>query len=487
MKKIYKLCVVIALVFISITSNAQVDRLSMTLLPQMPFANYSNPGIRVNYNGLFGIGFTNVDLSLYNSSIMYDNIFNFNSSGEPVSIDGVKLVNSLKEQDNKLNMDLALDLLNVGFRVKKLFVNIDWRLRTDVGLNYSKDFLGFFVMGNAHYMGDNPADFAVSADATAYSEIALGLQYDITNKLTVGIRPKIIFGVANMGVYNEKTKIYTDSETYAMSADIDYMIKGTTMMTRDINRISDVMDLFDLGSMSIGEAIGFTKNLGFGVDLGAEYIFNQHFGVSAGVNDLGFITWKESKMKEKHTEGTVINEALITDFNGFKDFNYNSVVNTIVDRIWGNDSLVAGGEYKTALKTKVQLQGFYQLNNMLRATVIGESYIINNKFYPSVTVAYSGFFFKFLNLTANYTYSTYVGSTVGAGIGLHLGPANFYVATDNVLIATKAKGSIAQMVSSYNTANVRVGLVFTIGKYKDLKTRVPKEVVAPETIENTGN
>lgn len=485
MKKIYKLCVVIALVFVSITSNAQIDRISMTLLPQMPFANYSNPGIRVNYKGLFGVGISNIDGSIYNSNILYSNIYRFDDSGNPVAIDGAKLVNSLEEQGNKFNFDFALDILNVGFRVKKLFVNIDWRMRTETNMTYSKDFIGFFVMGNANYMDENPADFQVEASATASSEIALGLQYDVNKHLTVGIRPKVVFGVANVNLYNERTKIYTDSDTYAISADLDFKIQGSTMMSKEIYRISDVTNLIDFSSMSFSQALAFTKNIGFGIDFGAEYVFNKHFGVALGVNDLGFINWRESKVKEKHQNGVVVNEAVITGIENIKKIDYNAVVNTVVENIWGNDSLTYGGDYKTMLKTKVQLQGFAQLNNMVRGTIIGESYIINGKFYPSVTVAYSGFFFKFLNLTANYTYSTYVGSTIGAGIGFHIGPLNIYAATDNIMVATKAKGSTIEMASSYKTMNVRLGIVFSIGKYQDLKTRFANDVVEPETTENT--
>lgn len=479
MKKIYKLFVVIALICTSLTSNAQVDRLSVTLLPQMPYANLTNPGIRVNYNGMFGFAVSNIDVSLFNSNLLYSNIYRFEGS-DPVAIDGVKLINSLKEQGNSLRADFSLDFLNVGFRVKKLFFNIDWKLRFDSQYVYSRDFLGFFVMGNANYMDDNPADFNVNADANLFSELGVAVQYDINEKLTVGIRPKVLFGLANCSLNNERTKIYTDSETYAMSADIDFSIRGASIINREINTLTDVTKIFDLGQLSLGEAVSVSKNIGFGVDLGAEYIINEHFGVAAGVYDLGFIQWKDSKIKTKQSTGVIVNDAVFNSIEDLKTLDYKAVVNTMIEHIWGSDSVVDGGTYKTALKSKVQLQGFYQLNDMLRATLIAQSYIIDGKMYPSVTAAYSGFFFKFLNLTANYTYSSYVGSSVGAGIGFHAGPVNIYAATDNILILTKLNKTTPELLSTYNAMNVRFGLVFSIGKYQNLKSRLAGDKVKGE-------
>ena len=93
MKKIYRFLIVAALVCSSFLAKAQNDGITFTLLPQLPYANYFNPGIRVPYNGMFGVGVSNINLSIFNSSVKYNNIFGTNSSGEEV-IDAAKLVTS---------------------------------------------------------------------------------------------------------------------------------------------------------------------------------------------------------------------------------------------------------------------------------------------------------------------------------------------------------------------------------------------------------
>ena len=108
----------------------------------------------------------------------------------------------------------------------------------------------------------------------------------------------------------------------------------------------------------------------------------------------------------------------------------------------------------------------YELMPMARFTAIGQMYYINKQFRPALTVAYSGSFFRFLNFTASYTASKYSGNYVGAGLSLNFGPLNIYAVTDNIMILTKINAPTAELATSYDAANVRFGIVFTLGRVK---------------------
>ena len=462
MKKIYRFLIVAALVCSSLVTKAQNDGLGLTLLPQMPYMNYYNPGIAVPYNGMFGLAISNINYSMYNSSISYDNIF-----GEDESvIDAVKFVNSLKD-NNVVNANVSLDFLNVGFRVKKLFFNIDLRMRMTEELSYSKDFVGLFVFGNGHYMGtDNPCNFNVGLDMSVYHELGISAQYSLNDKLTFGIRPKLLSGIANATFDNENTKIFTDPNTYAISADVDLNVHMASLIEGDINEFSDVEKMID--SITPQDMLDFGENLGFGVDFGASYKFNDHFGVAAGVYDLGYIKWTDAKVKKVHKTDVSINDALFDDYHDLSnmEIDYEAMLEDIIDDVWGDEMLENGAEYKTYLRTRLMVQGYYELDPMLRVTALGQMYFVKGKVYPAMTLAYSGYFLKCINLTVNYTMSNYTGSSLGAGLGFHFGPVNLYAVTDNILTVTKIGKPIAELATEYKTANVRLGLVLTIGKYQ---------------------
>lgn len=461
MKKLYRFLIVAALICSSLLAKAQNDGVVFTLLPQMPYNNYYNPGIRVPYRGIVGVGISNINFSLYNSSLKYTNIYGTNAQGEEV-IDGTKFVNSLQEQDNYFNFNMSMDFANAGFRVGNVFVNIDWRLRINTDFQFSKDFLGLFVLGNGHYMGaGNPCDFNIGIDATMFQELGVGVQWNINDKLTVGLRPKFLGGIANVTVTNKDTKIYTDPESYAMTADVDLTIQAATVIESDIQRIKDITSVFD--NFDPNSSIDFKENIGFGVDFGASYKINDRWGVAAGVYDLGYIRWRDAKVKKVEKNNVTINETLIDDYKDLKTLklNYESMLDNIIDEVWGNDSLVVGDDYKTSLKTRIMLQGYYELNPMVRFTAIGQMYKMRDGMKPAITLAYSGEFWNHLNVAVSYTLSNYTGSALGFGLGLHAGPFNIYAVADNVLAMTKMSGTAVEFATAYKSSGFRCGIVWS--------------------------
>ena len=456
MKKLYKYLIVIALVCSSFVSKAQNDGIGFTLLPQMPYVNYYNPGIYVPYNGMVGVAFSNINVSMFNSSIRYKNLF----GSDKTVIDAVKFANSL-DDDNFVNTNFSMDLVNIGFRAKKLFFNIDWRLRMTEEFSYSQDFVGLFVFGNAHYMGrDNPCDFSLGLDASVFHEFSISAQYAVNEKLTVGIRPKILSGVANVFLDNKDTKIFTDPNTYAISADVDLHIKMASLLEGNPQKIEDVTKMLD--SVTSSDIFDFGENLGFGIDFGASYKINEHFGVAAGVYDLGYIQWTDVKVKSVEKTDVLINDAVFTDYNDLVnlELDYASMLDDIVTDVWGDGLLEQGEDFKTYLKTRLMVQGYYELNPMVRATAIGQLYCVKGKVHPALTLAYSGCFWNHLNLTLNCTMSKYTGTGIGAGIGAHLGAFNIYAATDNILCVTTIGAPAIELASAYKQSNLRFGIVF---------------------------
>lgn len=462
MKKIFRLLIIVTLVGSSLVTKAQNDGIGYTLLPQMPYSNYYNPGINVPYRGMVGVAFSNINLAMFNSGLQYKNML----TDDETVIDGVKLVEGLDDYDNVFNTSFSMDFANAGFRVNRFFINIDWRLRMNTNLNYSKDFLGFFVYGNGHYLGnDNPCEFKLGVDATMFSEFALGVQCKINDKLTIGVRPKLLFGLANVNVDNGMTKIYTDPESYIMTADVGLTVNAATVLDVESENLQDFIKALD--TVAANHMFDLGENIGYGIDFGASYTFNKHFGVAAGVYDLGYIRWTETKTKTIERNNVTLNDGLFTNLNDLKtlELDYETMIEDISNEVWGEVFMEKGQDYNTYLKTRLMLQGYYELCPMLRATVIGQMYYVKEQFYPAVTLAYSGVFLNHINLMLDCTLSDYTGTAVGVGLGVHAGPFNIYAVTDNILGVTKLGSDVLEVSSAYRTANIRAGIVWTIGKY----------------------
>lgn len=468
MKKIYKFLTIVVLLFASLTAKAQNDGIALTLLPHLSYNNFYNPGIRIDQKVVFGVGISNVGLSVYNSSVRYNDLYKF-ENGVPTALDLNNFIQSLEEHDNHINTDFSLDLVRLGAKFGRFFVDVNWRLRANTEFHYSRDFLGFFINGNGNYLGpDNPANFSIGLDSEMFSEFAVGLQYNINDKLTVGIRPKLLCGIANIMVNDDDTYIYTDENNYEMTADLNLNIKASSALDANINRIADVRGVFSNDSLDFGDLLNFKENYGWGIDFGASYVFNDHFGVAVGVYDLGFIQWKDVKEKHIRKDNVVVNDALIDDVDDIlsMDIDFTDIYQDFIEDVLDDDILYNGNDYRTSLKTRVMLQGYYELCPIARFTAIGQMYYVNNQYRPSLTLAYSGSFFRFLNFTTSYTMSKYSTKSVGAGVSMNFGPLNVYAVTDNIMILTKINASTTRLVTSYDAVNVRFGLVFTMGRNK---------------------
>lgn len=464
MKKIYRFFTIMLLLSLSLIAKSQNDAIGLTLMPQVPYSNLYNPAMPVSSDLFVGVGLSNINLSVYNSTIRYNNIYKY-ENGTPISIDATKLIDNLDEHGNFINTEFSLDVLRFGIRLKKLFFNVDWKVKYDGEFHYSKDFLGFFVNGNGNYMGDRYADFSIGVDMSLVSEIALGVQYEINDKLTVAVRPKLVCGVANISVNGDNTKVYTDEETYDMYADVDMKVQSSTLLDLNLNRIGDLMT-YDFSQLGIADVFRFKDNFGFGIDLGASYTFNKHFGVAAGVYDLGLIKWKNVREKHQIQNNIVVNESLCNDLNDLMnlELNFETILRDMVNDVMGSGNLSDGEDYKTALKTRLMLQGYYELNPMVRFTALGQMYYVNDKMRPVMTLAYSGSFFRIFDLTANYTISKYSGHSLSAGVALSLGSVKLYAVSDNIMILSKLSKTTVEMLTSYRVANFRLGLIFSFDR-----------------------
>ena len=475
MKKISRILLIMVLVLSAMTSKAQNDGMSLTLLPNTSYSNMYNPAIPIEYRFVAGAVFSNIGFSIYNSSVRYHNLYNF-SDGVPVAFNANQFINSLEEHDNYINSNFSMDILRLGLGFGKFFADFSWSYKYNGELHYSKDFLGFFVNGNGNYLGaNNPADFSIGTDINMYSELALGLRYEINDKLSVGIRPKFLYGGANLSINDDGTKIYTDENTYEMTADVNINIVAATALDMGgIYRISDFTNYFDnMDTIVLGEMFDAYENLGFGIDFGASYTFNEHIGVAAGVYDLGYIRWKDSKVKHIHKDNVVVNDALIDDFEDLLDMNidFSEMYSSMMEDVWDNDSIYDGGDYKTTLKTKIMLQGYYEFSPLARITAIGQMYYARDKFHPALTLAYSGSLYRFLNLSASYTMSKYSGNSLGLGLGVKIAGLNVFVVTDNIMIVSKFNAPVMEMLTSYNSANIRFGMLLTLGNKNKNKNK----------------
>ena len=416
-----------------------------------PYSNLNNPAYFLPYHGYVGIPvISNFNFSLYNSGFHYKNLFEMNKERTGGTITINKFVNSLSK-NNWFNTNLNLELLGFGFRVDKFFFSFGYRLKIDENFRYSKDLFGFLLRGNLAQNSDeeylytktSPALLEIAPNINIYQEMSIGFQGQILNRLYVGVRPKILFGLLNLKTEKFDAKVYSNPEDYTIYGNYDVSMNVASAIPlyekdADGNLVFSLEHFSNLGNNVSGLIKNcFSKNLGFAIDLGAVYRINRQIRVSASLTDLGFIKWK----------GTPLNMSIKPLEDGkdyeFSGFTSNQITNFMNNGITINlDSIVNNNfmlselqTYTAVLTSKFMVDGYFDLTPSNRFILQFKGYILGKNFIPQFTIAYNGSFFNVFDLVISYSMMKKSYDNLGVGLGVRIGPVHLYAGTDNALAA----------------------------------------------------
>lgn len=425
----------------------------------------ANPAFYTKDYGYFNLFLCGVNFGVQNLGLKYDNFFRFNEYGQPTALlldDGVA---SLRDV-NYLNTYLNYDFFNCGRRTAHGYFTYSHRIREYESLSYNKDLVQLVANGNAAFLGEsNPADISVGVSARLFQEFNFGYQMCLTEQLNIGVRLKFLMGFADAKTKAMNFKLYTDPDTYELELVGDAEVLGTLpyqFVMSDDGELSIVDKRFNPANLF--------KNYGGGIDIGAEYKFNDQWGAAAALNDLGFIRWNNyavnfSGQLYNNPDGTLI-------FNGLSQEQVNSIMNDpdfaehLIDTLMGYIHMEPQNlvDYTTGLNTNMMLRGYFDLTPENRFSAQFTGYNMGLGMKPALTLAYTGSFKDKYDVVVTYTMLPGGCDNVGLGLSANFGGLLMYVASNNVL-------------GFFNPANrgllnAQFGILFTSGDLRDRSTTI---------------
>ncbi len=196
--------------------------------------------------------------------------------------------------NNRIMADVNLAILSAGFKAWGGYNTVELNSRTNVGIGLPYELFEFAKnVGNKNYdIGD------INVNAQSFVELAFGHSRQINEKLRVGAKLKLLFGVARADLEMKDMKAeLASNEKWIVSgqATADVSMKGFTYTSErkeyeevypgheDYEHVTDV----DVDGAGLG---GF----GMAIDLGGVYKINDDWTVNASLLDLGFISWSNN-------------------------------------------------------------------------------------------------------------------------------------------------------------------------------------------------
>lgn len=411
-----------------------------------------NPGLQP-MRGYFNIpvlGSFNVGTS--SNVLGIKDIVDVLDSGEDIFLND-DLYSRLKS-DNRLNVNLKTDVLSFGWYAGKGFWNVNVGLRADVGASIPQSM--FEYLRRVNNTEDINGSFSnMNFNLNAYAEIGLGYSRQITEKLSVGGRVKVLLGIARAEMAVDNFDIYVDDaltngdytelnpyQTYGsatVNARVSTTMKGGGL---SFDETTGQIDGFDIDGSNFGIA-----GAGFGIDLGASYKVWDNLTVSAAVLDLGFIKWKEGET----TVAAPANGSFEVTGSNYQDFLDGDFLS--MDRFNFVQDKEAAEDTKTTLASTILLAGEYGLlDNKLSVGAIYTARFAEPKTLNELTFSATYRPKNWFNIAASYSPIQAGGKSFG--LALKLGA--LFLGTDYMYFGNSSKA-----------VNAFIGLSIPLGKSRD--------------------
>lgn len=372
----------------------------------------------------------------------------------------------------KLNANVNVNLFGLGFYTKKIFWNVGANLRTDNNLSISPEiFRAIKTLGNGTFdLG------STSFSSNEYLEAYVGTSFPILDWLTVGVKGKFLFGLANAEAKFEKLTL--DVKEDAITA----QLMGTW---RANSPVFDNRALANGGKVSFNDLLCVNdmaymqqnlKNFGAAIDLGVEMRFlNNHLKLTAAVTDLGFIKWASSS----HIGGEVTGGFEYTGISLAGDTT-EEVIRPIGDSedFINTDNLLKNGKYEgyvNRLSYSVNVGAEYNLlRNKIALGLFSQTKMLNTSVYSELTASINLRPTNWLSATVSQTFLNRNNAGVfGAAINFHPALINFYIGVDfidsNYVSLGQVSGLDLLIPRNAKSLNLYTGLAFNFGRPKHLK------------------
>jgi len=424
-------------------------------------------GATVNLDNSFDMS------DLFIDGVISDSTISFLEPGEHLD----RLVAGLKDK-NSVEMQAAVQLFGLGFSVGDLWVTLDLTERAEGNFVLPGELIRLGIMGNDAYTGQSIDLSSLRTDAKYYHEIGVGVSKNLTEKLRVGVRGKLLFGVAAATLDNNDLRLrVNDDNTHTLFADLSFSMSGPVYAVMNPDGTLDSVNIDDSRFETRKDALSLltnTGNPGFGIDIGVEYRITDRLSVSGAVTDIGFIRWR--------TDRTTLYTKTQFEFNGLtmqdvydESLGFDELINWTMDSLQNAFYQKPGNvPFVTYLSPGITAAASYSPVRAFTFGVLSHTRFIGKQVRESVTLSANMNLGSVLSATCSYTAVNHRYDNLGAGIALRGGWLQLYALVDNIPVRwTKvSSGNDSYPVpEDWNTMHARVGMNILFGN--KAKNKVP--------------
>lgn len=202
----------------------------------------------------------------------------------------------------------SIPVIFVGIPLAEGRLNIYFKEQVQSSANFNTTVKEFPYFENIKsYNTDN-----IIYSGMGYRELAVGYSRKINEKISVGIRGKILFGAAYLETENWSYGVNTNKN----SNKLELIHKGTGRLVLPV--ATELGDDYRVKSMegknAAGKYLGSFHNPGLGIDLGATINLNETSWISVSTTDLGAIWFRHNTMNIEQNSTYEFSDSELSDY-----------------------------------------------------------------------------------------------------------------------------------------------------------------------------
>lgn len=488
-----KISLILLIALTSVRLSAQSSQVMYYM--NLPQNHMMNPAMRPSNSLYIGLPvISGTALNVNNNFINYSDLFSRSKTSDSlISIlnpdyDIDKFISNAKNK-NSVSPQFSIQTFGLGFSTKKgLYFSLDVNERIEANAVLPLDILRLALQGNEAFAGSRINLSALRMDIKYFREYGFGISKDITDKLRIGVRPKLFSGILSTSLENRSLGISVSEDyTHTLDADLTaHFSAPVNVYTGSDGKIDSVIfddSRFDSGK-GIFDVITGTKNYGLGLDIGATYDISEKFVVSAAITDLGYIKWKRDVSNITAKSQFVFSGIDMTDvINGTKTID--DAATELLDSLKDSfDVTTTNTPFNTWLSPGLTLGGSYNLTKDLSFGILSYTRFIGKQVKESLTLSTNLNVGNAFSFSLGYSIQNQRADNLGAGIAFRAGFFQFYTTADRVPIKwdriKSDQGSAVNVPGNWNTINLRVGMNLTFGN--KIKKKDDKPMMQPDQI-----
>ena len=371
-----------------------------------------------------------------------------------------------------LNIDLGLNILSFGLKVKKHYFTFDMGVNADMYAYIPRDLFAFALYGTPDANGVNRFDLStLGIDASLYSKIGIGYMYQINEHWQIGVKGKVLMGYANINTSINQLELNASRQSWSLHSN------GTINASLPINYNKSADGDIDFGSITLHDQNQLLMLLyqpaGYGaaIDFGIKYNPIKHLTISASITDLGFIHWNKNlitgSMKGEHYINELVDytvgDTLSTDQIVEQFTNLGEEILGTIKTEEGNNS------YTSTLRANFYAgieYGF--LKNKISFGIVNHLKFNHNRLWDEATFAINFRPIDKIKASVNYSFINGHWGNLGLGLNVRTGIFNVYLLADYIPFSftrIEAEGYKIPVPNKTQCYNLQVGWTWSIGNF----------------------